>query len=73
MASACARFAPHAPGKWLADLFALGRQRLERCGVHAVYGGGLCTHSDPARFYSHRRNPVTGRMAALVWRAAPGR
>lgn len=66
-AAAAAAFKPHGPGKWLADLFALGRQRLARCGVQAVYGGGLCTHSNPERFYSHRRNPVTGRMAALIW------
>lgn len=65
--SAAAAFAPGRPGKWLADLFALGRQRLARCGVHEVYGGGLCTYSLPQRFYSHRRNPVTGRMAALIW------
>jgi YfiH family protein len=61
-------FVPHTPGKWLADLFALARRRLERVGVTAVFGGGLCTHSDPARFFSHRRNPVTGRMAAVIWR-----
>jgi polyphenol oxidase len=34
-----------------------------------VYGGGLCTFSDPQRFFSHRRNRVTGRMAALIWLA----
>jgi YfiH family protein len=62
-------FVPHTPGKWLADLFTLARRRLARAGVSRVFGGGLCTHSDPARFYSHRRNPVTGRMAALIWRA----
>ena len=62
-------FAPHAPGKWLADLFALARRRLARAGVPSVFGGGLCTHSDPGRFFSHRRNPVTGRMAAVIWRA----
>jgi YfiH family protein len=55
------------PGKWLADLFRLGHQRLARCGVTRVHGGGLCTYSHPERFYSHRRNPVTGRMAALIW------
>jgi YfiH family protein len=64
---AASAFESHGPGKWLADLFALGRQRLARSGVHAVHGGGLCTYSTPARFYSHRRNPVTGRMAALIW------
>ena len=60
-------FRPHRPGKWLADLFALARQRLARSGVLNVYGGGFCTYSDPARFFSHRRDKVSGRMAALVW------
>jgi len=55
------------PGKWYADLFELGRQRLARAGVHAVYGGGQCTYTHTTRYYSHRRNPATGRMAALVW------
>ncbi|HUF20402.1 MAG TPA: peptidoglycan editing factor PgeF [Burkholderiales bacterium] len=62
-------FRPHAPDKWLADLFLLARQRLAASGVSAVYGGGLCTFSDPQRFFSHRRDRVTGRMAALIWLA----
>lgn len=62
-------FRPHAPGKWLADLFLLARQRLAASGVSAVYGGGMCTFSDPRRFFSHRRDRVTGRMAALIWLA----
>ncbi|MGH8665055.1 MAG: polyphenol oxidase family protein, partial [Burkholderiales bacterium] len=66
-AAAAAAFRPLRPGKWLADLFWLGRERLARCGVTHVHGGGLCTYSNPERFYSHRRNPVTGRMAALIW------
>ena len=60
-------FRAHLPGKWLADLFMLARQRLARAGVTEVHGGGLCTHSDPARFFSHRRDKVSGRMAALIW------
>jgi YfiH family protein len=60
---------PSSPGKWHADLFALGRRRLARAGVDRVHGGGLCTVSDPGRFFSYRRDKVTGRMAALVWRA----
>jgi YfiH family protein len=60
-------FAPHREGKWLADLFTLARRRLARCGVTRVYGGGLCTYRDAARFYSYRRDRTTGRMAALVW------
>ena len=60
-------FRPHKPGKWLADLFMLARQRLARSGLQNVYGGGQCTYSDPARFFSHRRDKVSGRMAALIW------
>jgi YfiH family protein len=61
-------FVRHREGKWLCDLFRLARRSLERCGVHEVYGGQWCTYSDPARFFSYRRDRTTGRMAALIWR-----
>jgi len=35
--------------------------------VTRVSGGELCTVRDPARFYSHRRDRRTGRMASLIW------
>lgn len=54
------------PGRWMADIYHLARIRLAACGVDAVYGGGFCTVTDP-RFYSYRRQPVTGRFASLVW------
>jgi YfiH family protein len=54
-------------GKWLADLYSLARMRLRRCGIHGVWGGGLCTYSDRERFFSYRRDGVTGRMASLIW------
>jgi len=63
-----AAFSPRSPGKWLADLPALARRALERCGVREIHGGDLCTYSDPRRFYSYRRDGETGRMAALIWR-----
>jgi YfiH family protein len=54
-------------GKWLADLFMLAQQRLRSVGLTAFYGAKDCTYSDPVRFFSHRRDKVTGRMAALIW------
>ena len=54
-------------GKYLADLYQLARQRLQRLGVAAVYGGGFCTVTERARFFSYRRDGVTGRMASLIW------
>lgn len=54
-------------GKWMGNLFALARRRLERAGVTMIYGGGHCTVSDPKRFYSYRRDGVTGRFASLIW------
>ena len=66
---AAAAFVPHAPGKWFADIFALARIRLSHAGVRAIHGGGRCTFTESERFYSYRRDGVTGRMAALVWLA----
>jgi YfiH family protein len=60
-------FEPEQPGKWLADLPRLARERLQRAGVTAIGGGSWCTVSDPSRFFSFRRDRVTGRMAALAW------
>ena len=60
-------FRQHRKGKWFADLFSLARQRLHATGVSAVYGGTHCTYTDPERFFSHRRDRVSGRMAALIW------
>lgn len=58
---------PAHAGKWLADLPALARARLGRLGVTQVSGGQWCTFSDASRFYSFRRDGVTGRQAAMVW------
>jgi len=62
-----ASFVPVPGDKWLTNLYALARERLRACGVDQVWGGGLCTYSDPERFFSYRRDQVTGRMASLIW------
>jgi len=59
--------APTRPGHWLLDLYAVARTRLRSAGVRSVYGGDYCTYSDPARFYSFRRDKTKERMAALIW------
>lgn len=61
-------FSPLREGKYLCDLAALARQALGEVGIDEVYGGDDCTYSDAARFYSFRRDRVTGRHAALIWR-----
>ena len=64
---ACFTAYPGRPGKHLADMFTLARLTLARDGVERVHGGGLCTASAPERFYSYRRDGVTGRQASLIW------
>ena len=59
-------FTAKGDGKWFGDLAWLARHRLARLGVIA-HGDPPSTAADPKRFYSFRRDKVTGRMAALIW------
>jgi copper oxidase (laccase) domain-containing protein len=61
-------FAPRPGGKWHADLYRLARRRLAAAGIVDVTGGGHCTFTEHARFFSYRRERDTGRQAAFVWR-----
>jgi YfiH family protein len=69
-ATACFRPAA-APGKWLADLPALARLRLAALGIRQIYGNdgspSWCTVTNSSRFFSHRRDRVSGRLAACIW------
>lgn len=71
--AADAAFRPRAGAKYLADLPLLARQRLAAQGISAVFGNdgtrAWCTVSEPSRFFSHRRDRVSGRLAAGVWLA----
>jgi hypothetical protein len=66
-AGAGAAFTRNARGRWQADLYALARSSLAAAGVEAVHGGGRCTFTEPASFYSHRREAPCGRNACMIW------
>jgi len=57
--------------KWLADIYALAKIRLNLCGVKQIYGGSVsdnyCTFTNEVDYFSYRRDGVTGRMASLIW------
>jgi polyphenol oxidase len=59
---------PDGAARWLANLPALARLRLQAAGVQRISGGDTCTVEDASRFFSFRRDRITGRMAAAVWR-----
>lgn len=57
-------------GRWQLDLYSFARSLLRACGVEAIHGGGFCTHTEPQRFFSYRRDGACGRQASLIWRRA---
>lgn len=65
--AAAAAFVAGREGKWLCDIYLLARQRLAALGVRRVAGADFCTVAEAARFFSYRRDGVTGRMASLIW------
>lgn len=64
-----AAFTSTRPHHWHVDLYALARRRLVDAGLDParIHGGALDTIADPARFFSHRRDGPSGRMATLAW------
>ena len=62
-----AYFKPGATGKWLADLSAIAAAKLQGMGVSSITPSGCCTYTQAERFYSFRRDQVTGRMATMIW------
>jgi YfiH family protein len=69
-AKAAAAFKPHgAQGKYHADIARLARQRLAALGITRIFGGNYCTYHQQDRFFSYRRDGVTGRMGTFIWLA----
>ena len=70
--AAASHFRPHGEGKFLADLPGLARARLHALDIEDVYGhdgsDAWCTVRNRSRFFSHRRDRVSGRFAASIWR-----
>lgn len=73
-AQAPSLFVSQGGGKWLANLPALAHQRLLKMGIHQVFGNdgsaNWCTVSQTSRFFSHRRDRISGRFAVSIWRTA---
>lgn len=53
--------------KYLADIYALARLRLNALGIAQIYGGGHCTYREREKFFSYRRDGATGRMGTFIW------
>ena len=56
---------PHDTRLWVQ----LARDRLAGAGVHAVSQDAACTVTEASRFFSFRRDGVTGRFAVCIWRS----
>ncbi len=55
------------PGKFQADLYAIARYILQQSGVETILGGNQCSYRQAQHYFSHRRDPKTGRMATFVF------
>ncbi len=49
------------------DLCAIAASRLNGLGVNVASQSSPCTYADRARWYSHRRDGQTGRMASIIY------
>jgi polyphenol oxidase len=61
-------FQQKSANKWLADIYKIARIELASLAITDIYGGEFCTVTDATRFFSYRRDTVTGRMVSLIWR-----
>ncbi len=66
--AAVSAFRPHGNGKWLCDLYQLAHLRLRALGLCRITSAEFDTFRDAQRFFSYRRDRITGRIASLIWR-----
>jgi polyphenol oxidase len=61
---------PDGTTRWLANLPALAATRLQAAGLpaSAIQTSGHCSYCQASDLFSFRRDGVTGRMAAAIWR-----
>jgi len=53
-------------GKYLADLHKIATLQLESLGINQISILPECTYSNTNKYYSYRKNAITGRMATLI-------
>ena len=78
-AQASQAFVSTTNGKWLADIYGLASMRLAASGIRRVgaprsghpavqrHSTNWCTVTQEEKFFSYRRDGVTGRMASCIW------
>ncbi|TLX45768.1 peptidoglycan editing factor PgeF [Pseudoalteromonas phenolica] len=54
--------------KFLADIFSITKRQLSSLGITRIYSQYECTFSTPTKYFSYRRDVITGRLATLIWR-----
>ncbi len=53
--------------RFMMDIYKVAHIRMLHAGIQNIYGGEFCTVCDSSRFFSYRREKLTGRMASLIY------
>ena len=69
---ACFDSAPskHSQPQYRMNLAAIASLQLINGGVNNIVPSGICSYTEE-RYYSHRRDGVTARMATMIWKSTP--
>ncbi len=61
-------FKANGEDKWNFDIYQAARIVFEEAKIKNIYGGTYCTYYDESKFFSYRRDNITGRMATIIAR-----